>query len=73
LKVAIAAPSDAVHIVWSGRSFLSEYHRVSRYTCKCNFIYIITFPALTVPIFTKLINTQQHYMESSSAEFHTNL
>jgi hypothetical protein len=49
---------------------LSECHTVSRYTCKRNFIKKSTaFPA---PLSMKLINTQQRYMESSSAEFHTN-
>ena len=40
------------------------------YTCKRYFINnSTTFPA---PLFTKLINIQKRYTESSSAEFHTN-
>jgi hypothetical protein len=57
----------------AGRSLRSECHTVSRYTCQRNFINThnksTAFPA---PLFTKLTNGQQRYLESSPAEFHTN-
>ena len=48
-------------------------HGISRYTRKCNFVYAHKKRSIFLAlIFTKLTNTQQHYVQASYTEFHPN-
>jgi hypothetical protein len=55
------------------RSFLSEYHKVSRYTRKFNSIYAHKKSLdFTLRIFTKIITAQQHCVQICYTDFHQN-
>lgn len=43
---------------------------ISRFTSKCNFVHALQkITALSEPIFTKLANIQQYYMQTTHTDF----